>query len=236
MLIAAIAAAAAFTLANAPAFSDCQYCDEWRTFSGDPYVPGSVTIATHKTIALPTCTAVAYEPVESKPSRDLVGCTDYFLRLQAPPVCDRIPRERLRPFVKITACPPTPSGNEELRISLFQEPRELTQADKIDKYFGGSWRFVRKAYDPCDSGGGHGQWMCSMFRREQAEARLEALSHSIGIKSQSRWLQDRDRRCSQGDHAFSESWSYRDEEVCKLRLTEQRIQALTKRSRWSRTR
>lgn len=231
VLNTAIAVMAALTLANAPAFADCQYCEEWRAFSGDPYVPGSVAIATESTIALPTCTAVAYELVESKPSHTLVGCTDYFLRLQSPPVCDRVPTERLRPFVKIIACPPTPSGNEELEISLLQEPRELTTADKIDRYFGGSWRFIRKAYDPCDSGGGHGQWMCSMFRRERAEARLEVLSHSLGLKSQTRWLQDRDRRCSQRDHTFSESWSYQEEEVCKLRLTEQRIRALSKRSR-----
>ncbi len=212
------------------AWAECLYCDEWRAFSGDPYFHNSTAALTESTITLPSCEPVGYRIVRTAPSRQFGDvCTDNFFELDHIPTCKRIPETMLKPFVLVTACLRTNVGNEELQIDLRQQPMHADGSGP--GFYGASWRFIRKSYDPCSSGGGHGQWMCSKNALEDAEERLERITKARKIPGHREWILARDRKCSRKDHVFSESWTYRNEEQCKLRLTEARIAALKKSGR-----
>lgn len=215
-------------LQTSSTFAECLYCDKWRAFDGNAYFPGSIAEITESRITFPSCSPSEYEIVRKVPSKQFGPiCTDHYFRLRSTPTCSRIPVSQLKPIVLVVACPRTPPGNEELRISLLQDSND--HAEYAPHFYGASWRLIRKEYDPCSSGGGHGQWMCARFALERAEQRLEALTSTEYISALQKWKVLRDRECKKKGNGFSESWAYREEETCKLSLTETRIDTIKQR-------
>lgn len=217
-------------LASSSAFAECLYCDEWRAFSGEPYFLDSIAVITETSITLPSCSKSAYDVVRSAPSK-MFGpvCTEHYLRLRDTPICARIPTQLLKPIAMVVACPRTPQGNEELKLSLLQDS---TVPDEFQpQFFGAWWTLIRNGYNPCDSGGGHGQWMCTHFKLERAEQELTALLGTESQVARERWLANRDRKCKQKGDGYSESWAYRDEDHCKLTLTKEKIAAAKRRDK-----
>lgn len=220
-----VSIACSFIFLPSLSWGECLYCDSWRAFDGNPYFFESIATLNESTIALPSCETVAYKTVGARPSKSYgETCTDHFLELKAVPKCTRIKQEMLKPFVLVTACPKTPWGNEELEIDMRYRPEHSRDAT-LD-FFGASWRLIRKSYDPCDSGGGHGQWMCIKFQREEAEEQLVALSKERSKAGHQKWIRDRDKACSEKGNGLSESWSYESEERCKLSKTWERTSYL----------
>ena len=217
-------------LASSSAFAECLYCDEWRAFSGEPYFLDSIAVITETSIKLPSCSKSAYDIVRSAPSKMFGAvCTEHYLRLRDTPTCARIQTQLLKPIVMVVACPRTPQGNQELNLSLLQDS---TVPDEFQpQFFGAWWRLIRNAYDPGDSGGGHGQWMCTHFKLERAEQELDALSRKESQVARKRWLANRDRKCKQKGDGFSESWAYRAEDNCKLTLTNEKIAVAKRREK-----
>ena len=218
-------------VATWPVLAECLYCDEWRVFSGTPYFPGAIATITESSITLPSCSSSDYDLVRSAPSKQFGPvCTEHYLRLRSMPSCSQIPARKLRPIIKVVACPRTQWGNEELELSLLQDGIDPVNFDP--QFYGASWRLIRSMYNPCDSGGGHGQWMCAQFALEHAEAELEALSNTDSASARRQWLLNRDLKCKKKGDGLSESWSYREEDVCKLNFTKERIAELKRHSKY----
>jgi hypothetical protein len=151
------------------------------------------------------------------------------LRLKEAPRCAQISPQKLKPIAKVVACPHQPSGNEELEVSLLED--STIPPNFVPSFYGASWRLIRKNYDPCDSGGGHGQWMCTLFSLEMAEQKLNAITRSESPITRRHWMSVRDRQCKVKGDGFSEAWAYRDEEDCKLQLTLKRISTIRARAK-----
>lgn len=219
-----------FALLPSLSWGECLYCDSWRAIDGNPYFFESTIKLSRSSVTFPSCKEIKYKQVKSIPSSDYGEvCTDHFFELVAVPKCKGIEKKFLKPFVLVTACPRTPWGNEELRVDMRQQPMHPKNA--ASDFFGASWRLIRKSYDPCGSGGGHGQYLCAKFQREEAEEHLLALLKGQDKSGFREWAQARDRECSVEGDGLSESWSYASEEQCKLGKTWDRTSELQQQKR-----
>ncbi len=231
--IALLLAVPAWAIASEyEAASNCWHCGEWRVYAGTPYLANSSLKISPTEIALPSCSAVSYTIARTLRSTSYsfngsadVACPRFVVVLNSIPSCSRVMQDQIRPFAVINACSPTPWGNQELQIDMAQsveQPPHLPSG-----FFGASLSAIPLTYDPCSSGGGHGQWMCTKFKLENAEAQLLLIAKrkkSFGLQS---WLKKRNKQCKSANHNFSQSWSYKDEDDCKLSLTLKKTEELS---------
>jgi len=219
----------------------CPYCGSWTLFSGNPYHRLGQLEVTETLITLPHCTPVKYQVVRTEvETTSFIEAdgkwhhpTRTYVKFSEPNNCG-VDRAALNaPFARLRLDPQVPGSRYQLELSLTNEAREPDGgANKAIA----QWWFIPKGYDPCQSTGGHGLWVCAKLEKERIEDQLESSVKRLGstpnvgkelVDSHKDWLVERRKACRTAGSGSEPAWAMMEVESCELLKTRERLAALT---------